>query len=188
MSDTSIERFEQAGLAALVRAGERRQWFFGHHGAAMIAGAGLLRQPDLPGAAGLALSKKLVDLCEKHRDWFAPLDIQEEPSGVEGLIDALRLRAGRLRTSGHPTIYATAGLRVLASNPGSASPRVIDALRMLQEATLMDDVHRYFGVPDYFEVVEREAAEASQVRGDSTDAFWAETNTDRCRPSSSAGV
>lgn len=172
MIRTTLEDFEQAGIAALVRAGEAKDWFSGHFGAMMISGARLLRKPNLPGAAGIALTEKLRNLCEQHRDRYAPL---EKPGAVTGrfdpLLDALHSGAGCLRTSGHSTIYIATALSVLRREPCLATSRVIDGLLLLHEAGLHDDPGRYYGVPDYFAVTDRESNQASVGRGDSIEAF-----------------
>ncbi len=172
MSETTLEEFERAGIAALVRAGEAKQWFFGHFGASMIAGARLLREPDLPGPAAMALSRQLAALLERHRDWYAPLgEVGAATPGLDPLLEALRRDVGQLRTSGHSTIYGAAALHVLRRNPRLATERVIDGLVLLHAVARQDDPARHYGVSDYFTVVDRQSATADEDRGDSVDAF-----------------
>jgi hypothetical protein len=164
MHGTESDRFEEAGLAALVRAGEARQWFCGHFGATLIAGAELTRSPHLRAPTRAALEALLSSLVAKHSDWFAALGDGPSPVvGVETLLDALAARAGRLRNSSHPTLYTVAGLRVLAARPEAATERVVEGLHALHECSQDDDPKRYYGVPDYFAVVERAAAEREAV-------------------------
>jgi hypothetical protein len=162
---TTLEEFESAGIAALVRAGEAKQWFFGHFGGAMISGARLLGDPDLPGPAALALSQKLHGMINAHRDWYSPL---AKPGttvvGVESILAVLRSSAGVLRTSGHPTIYMTAALHALAHQPTLATPRVVAALVALHEAARDDDPARFYGHADYFAFVDRELAKPAPRR------------------------
>jgi hypothetical protein len=180
-TNTTLQEFESAGVAALVRAGEAKQWFFGHFGAAMISGARLLGDPDLPGPAALALSKKLHGLIDTHRDWYSPL---AEPGttvagvgvgvavGVEPILVVLRRSAAVLRTSGHPTIYMTAALYALARQPALATARVVAALVDLHEAARDDDPARFYGQADYFTFVDRELAKPapSPTKDEATSA------------------
>ena len=162
MGATTIDGIEAAGMAALVRAGESGEWFAGHFGAAMISGARLLRDPDLPGPAAMALSKRLSEWTAAHRDWYAPLALEEgEAADPDALHAVLRRHASRLRTSGHPTIYLATALELLARRPEWARARAIEALLRLHAAGQEDDPARYFGVDDYFACVDRDAAAPS---------------------------
>ena len=158
---TMMDEFEEAGIAALVRAGEKRQWFFGHLGAAMIAGVRLLRDPDLPGPAALALCARLQALRVSHREWYAPL----ESRGVAGvstepILERLRQTAGILRMSGHPTIYMSAALHVLSRRPSLATEGVVASLVQLHEDARDDDPARHYGHSNYFEWVDEELIDA----------------------------
>jgi hypothetical protein len=165
MTRTTLETYERAGLAALVRAGEAKEWFHGHIGAALIAGARLLGEPDLPGPAGLALSQRLEAMFANRRDWVRPLEEQgESVCGPEPLLERLRSDAGVLRSSGHSTIYGAIALDVLARHPSLATPRVIDGLVGLHSAGREDDPRRYYGIANYFEWIEREAAAVESSR------------------------
>jgi len=172
MTTTTLETFEQAGLDALVRAGEAKQWFHGHFGAAMIAGARLLGEPDLPGPAALALSQRLDDMLRANQDWYRPL---EEPSRSSceprAWLDRLRADAGVLRGTGHATIYGATALYVLDRHPERTTTRVLDGLIALHESAREDECRRYYGVSDYFEWVDRELATANDSEGSSIQAF-----------------
>ena len=172
MSRTTLENFGQAGIAALVRAGEAKQWFFGHFGATMIAGTRLLRNPNLPGPAGLALSAKLSGMLEQHQDWYAPLsEVGGACQDIEGLLEVLRTGAATLRTSGHSTIYIASALHVLSRDSSPLTDRIIDGLIMLHESGRDDHPGRYYGVSDYFEAVDRESPVTDQQPNGSIDAF-----------------
>jgi len=181
-STTTLDAWDEAGIAALVRAGESKNWFFGHFGAALIAGTRLLRDPELPGPAAMALSAKLSDLVAENRDWFAPLSNAAlstpfELASVgahrnrEALVVVLRRDAGTLRTSGHATIYLSAALDVLARHPGWSSDRVVDGLISLHAAGQEDDPARYYGTPDYFDGETRAISSDEGRGGDSIEAF-----------------
>lgn len=155
MSDTIIDRLERQGLDALVRAGERGAWFDGHFGAAAIAGARLLRDPNLPGDAALALTRLLDDFVVAQAQWFEPLSLEREPmAALEPILETLRSGAARLRSSGHPTIYLSAGVWALEHHPDLATQRSVRALCDLFASGEADDPQRYYGYDDYFEVVE----------------------------------
>jgi hypothetical protein len=172
MSNTTIVEFERAGMAAFVRAGERKQWFFGQLGAANIAGARQHRDSKLPGEAGLALHARLLDLLERNRDWYAPLEAADPAScWRESILDLLRQHAGCLRTSGHSTIYITTALDALSRQPELATDRVIEALRSLHASGREDDPARYYGVPDYFESTEKAPSEVAPGERSATEAF-----------------
>ncbi len=165
ISSTTLEEFEAVGVVALVRAGEAGKWFFGHFGAAMIAGARLLSNPNLPGPVALVLSAKLRDMLDANRDWYSPLtDPCTGLVGVEPVLVELRESAGNLRTSGHPTIYMTAALHVLSRQPALATERAIDALIALHKAARVDDPSRYYGHDDYFRVADRPAGQLVSPR------------------------
>ena len=167
-----IEEFELAGIAALVRAGEEKSWFFGHFGAMMISGSRLLRLPNFPEEAGVALSGLLQGLCVDHSKWYAPLESSHTSRGqIDPLIDALSRGAAQLRTSGHSTIYMTTALTVLEREPALASDRVVEGLLALHEAGRQDDRARYFGVPDYFEAADSDFGGVAEENGDSLEAF-----------------
>lgn len=173
MSESTLEEFERAGIAGLVRAGEAKDWFSGHFGAALIAGTRLLREPDLSGPAALALSRRLRDYADPHRDWLAPLDDKASTMnlGIDPLLAVLRRDASTIRTSGHPTIYMANALHVLTRQPALATDRVIEGLILLHEAARQDDPRRYYGIPDYFEAVERGSDDVSEPHGGSAEAF-----------------
>jgi hypothetical protein len=161
MTPTTLDAFEEAGLAALVRAGEAKQWFAGHFGAALISGTRLLREPDLPGRAAMALSERLSRLMAAQREWFAPLPFAAgAPAPVEPLHVALRRHAATLRTSGHSTIYLATALALLERRPEWRRERVVEALAQLHAAGLDDDPARYYGVDDYFALLARDPDEA----------------------------
>jgi hypothetical protein len=172
MTTTTLDEFETAGIAAMVRAGEAKQWFFGHFGATLISGARLLRNPSLPGPAALALSARLTDFVEAHQEWYAPLDVSDRtPRPLEPLVKVLRRGAGSLRTSGHSTIYVSAALEVLHRQHEGLSGRVLDGLIMLHAAGRADDPARYYGVEDYFAELERSSNAAPKDARDSVGAF-----------------
>jgi len=183
-SPTTLETFDAAGLTALVRAGEAKQWFAGHYGATLIAGARLLRNPDLPGPAALALSARLQDLVTTNPGWFTALP--NGPMGPasastasgpardpEALVEVLRRDARTLRSSGHATIYVSAALDALFRHPGWATDRVLDGLIALHAAGQADDPARYFGTKDYFEFTARPLEPSEPRLRDSIDAFRA---------------
>ena len=172
-----IEAFERAGIAALVHAGESKNWFAGHFGATLIAGARLLREPELDGSAGLALHKKLDEIRNAHRDWFLPLENSSETLvGVEPILMVLRKSADTLRKAGHPTIYMSAALWVLAHHRELATGRVVEALIQLHDAARMDDPTRHYGYDDYFAEIENEPAWVSDGAGDSLAGLRAAFN------------
>jgi hypothetical protein len=172
MTTTTLEGYERAGLVALVRAGEAKDWFHGHVGAAMIAGARLLAHPDLPGRAATALGRMLDGRLVADREWLRPLAESETSSrGPDPLLERLRADAGVLRNSGHSTIYGATALHVLARHPEWATPRVIAGLVALHDAGREDDPGRYYGVRDYFELIERHSASEVNAAGSSIDAF-----------------
>lgn len=144
-------KYEELGLAALVRAGEARNWFTGHFGAALIAGGALLRDPAMPGEAIVPVLDRLV---AKLPDWFRPLEDLGDlgtPTSLDDLVTSLAERIGTARTSGHPTIYAVAGLRALARAPERVTTRIVDGLVALHQCTHTDDERgRYYGIDDYF--------------------------------------
>lgn len=161
MSRTNIESYERMGIDALVRAGEDGYWFTGHFGAALIAGARLLRNPALPGDACMALDRMLEDTVAQHARWFEPLHLERDPSAkLDPVLETLRGGAGRLRSSGHPTIYLSAGLWALARHPDLATRRTVDGLCALFASVESDDRRRYYGVDDYFPVVDAHAPDA----------------------------
>jgi hypothetical protein len=164
----TLDVFEGAGIAALVHAGESKNWFAGHFGATMIAGARLLREPDLNGSAGLALQEKLDEMRTTHRDWFSPLDDPGEVVvGIEPVLSVLRKSADTLRMSGHPTIYMSAALWVLAHHRELATDRVVAALIQLHDAARLDDPARHYGFDDYFVEIENEPAWVSDGASES---------------------
>lgn len=176
-SNTTLETFEEAGISALVRAGEAKQWFFGHFGASIIAGARLLANPVLPGSAALALNQKLSDFQSRYNDWFSPIDeLGESTATLEPILTLLRKSAGTLRVSGHPTIYMSSALHVLSRRPELVTSRVVEALAQLYEASRQDDPARHYGYSDYFAEIDREFGERSPSDHpilDSTGAYRA---------------
>lgn len=168
----TIEHLERAGLAALVRAGEAKDWFEGHRGASMIAGARLLAEPGLPGPAAFALGHRLQGLLARDRDWFGPLgESDPSPDGVDPLLEHVRSGAAVLRGTGHSTIYGATALDVLARHPALATRRAVAGLVALDEAGRLDDPRRYFGTPDYFEAIDRDVDAGDAAPGSSAEAF-----------------
>lgn len=168
VTTTTLEDFETAGVAALVRAGDAENWFTGHFGAFMIAGTRLLCEPALSGGAGLALYKKLEDLRTTHWDWFSPLpDPGEDRVGVEPILSTLKNAVGTLRMSGHPTIYLSSALWVLARRPELATERVVEALIRVHDAARLDDPARHYGHENYFEAIENEPVDTIEAGGES---------------------
>lgn len=153
MDPNAMSKYEEAGLTGLVRAGEAREWFFGHFGAALVSGAALLRDGALPEATVSALTTVLDRLVSANPEWFSPLDDDDERTSAAELVEALAHAIGTSRTSGHPTIYAVAGLRCLARRPERATRRVVKGLISLHAcAHENDDRSRYYGFSDYFPV------------------------------------
>ena len=154
-TETTPRHFEASGLRALIRAGERGSWFGGHFGAALLAGAGLLDNANLPPAARHALAARLSRLEAEHGDWFEPLGADAAPrADTAPLWTALAARVHRLRTSGHGTIYLVAALRALDARPELATQRCVHALLALHEAAQNDNADRYLGCDDYFAVAD----------------------------------
>lgn len=151
MDPKTTSTLEQIGLAAMVRAGERREWFFGHFGAALISGAALLRDPKMPEETGRAVLGVVERIVAQNPEWFAPLDDDSASASPNELIESLATRIATSRTSGHPTIYAVAALRALSGDRSRATRRVIDGLLALHECAHADDNRgRYWGTEDYF--------------------------------------
>ena len=174
MIRANLEIYERAGLDALVRAGEAKEWFPGHIGAAMIAGARLLAHPDLPDAAAIALGRTLEEKLAEDREWLRPLaETNRSLRTPDALLERLRADAGTPRNSGHSTIYGVTALHVLARHPEWATRRVIDGLVDLHEAGRVDDPGRYYGLPDYFAVTDRLSAGDANALDSSLEAFRA---------------
>ena len=145
-------RFEAAGLRALVRAGEGDDWFSGHFGAAVLAGAALLRRSDLPSPAHAALAARLSRLVDEQATWFGPFEGGTDPlAPPDALLRAIAGSVSRLRTSGHGTIYAVAALRAFRHQPALATRRTLVGLVRPQR----DRVDRYLGCDDYTASVAR---------------------------------
>lgn len=150
------DHVEASGMRALVRAGESRDWFFGHLGAAFLAGAQLLRNGALPEPARDALAVTLARLEDEHSNWYAPLETGgRSPASSEPLLRALTDDVHRLRNSGHGTIYVVSALRAFRHQPTLASQRCVDALLALHATAQRDDPTRYLGCDDYFAIVRR---------------------------------
>ena len=170
---TTLDEFEQAGIAAMVRAGDQENWFSGHFGAAMLAGVRLLRETELPAPAAQAITARLETLRLSAPEWYSGLtDIGASMVGVQPVLQALRDSAGTLRTSGHPTIYMSIALELISRRPEFATERVIAALLDLYHAARDDDPARYLGKSNYFEWIDDASCqeESQMLTGESLGA------------------
>lgn len=138
-----------AGLTGLARAGGVG-WFQGHYGAAVLAGAFLLRRKDLPPAVRDMVAEHAASILRAQPSFFAPLPRERAVRDWESaLVAAIAPSAHELRRSGHGVIYGALALRAARDVPELLGPTLLRGLTDLLQRAFGDGPDRYYGMPDY---------------------------------------
>jgi hypothetical protein len=146
-----MKAFLAQGITAMasVVALDMNNWFNGHIGASLLAGAGLLRSGQLSPEAASALSLCLQRQLERYKPFFACVDNSPISYDYTPVIDAIELNSQQLSRSGHGIIYGSLFLDAVINGGITASKMQIDNIARLIRNCAEDKWSRYYGIDDY---------------------------------------
>lgn len=71
-----LDSYVELGVAGMARAG-KTSWFYGHVGAALLAGYFMNQEHELPEHVKEGIERTCESFRRQHPEWFAPLEPEE---------------------------------------------------------------------------------------------------------------
>jgi hypothetical protein len=147
-----LDSYVELGVAGMARAG-KTSWFYGHVGAALLAGYFMNQEHELPEHVKEGIERTCESFRRQHPEWFAPPEPEEaDPVLLKRVIKGLENNVKQLRTSGHGLALGVLALKALRQRPDLITPQIVDGLAAMLEGTTQDRPNRYWGIDNYFEV------------------------------------
>ena len=150
--EISIEYLSK-GLTALSNA-NKKDWFLGHFGAAIIAGEFLISECGLEDDVASLVRKSMDSFITTQSSLFKEINNKElDNNWKEKILHSIKLNLDKLRTSGHGVIFGTLALKALTLKEELATQGIVNGIVKLLELTTHDRLDRYYGISNYDEVI-----------------------------------
>jgi hypothetical protein len=124
-------------------------WFMGHYGAAVLAGAFMLSDKQVHGEAAAAVRVEINRVSRVKPELLQPMLVDDEESSLQPLIEQLEKNLQALSNDGHAVIYAALALRAFSQRPELITVRAVSGIVKLLQNAAVDDPKRYYGIEDY---------------------------------------
>lgn len=145
------DEFVAQGITAManVVALDKDNWFNGHIGASLLAGAGLLRSGQLSPEVVSTLSLCLQRQLKRYQPFFNNVESSPTSCDYTTVIDAIELNSRQLSRSGHGVIYGSLFLDAVINSGVTVSKLQIENIARLIRNCAVDKWSRYYGIDDY---------------------------------------